>query len=150
MPCPSGSSFRGFGERDSGTKRNVSTTAAIPIGTLMRKIARHPTVSVSAPPTSGPTPIETPTTAPQTPTARARSFASSKVAVMMLIATGFIIDPPTAWTMRKTTSQPTLGASEHSSDPAVKSASPTWNVVRRPMRSAVEPESSSRLARTSV
>jgi hypothetical protein len=69
---------------------------------------------------------------------------------MMDIATGLSIEPPTACTIRKTISQPTLGASEHASDPSVKTASPTWKTRTRPSRSAVEPDSISSDARTNV
>ena len=40
---PTGSKRRGRGARDSGTKRSVSTIAASPTGTLIRKIDRQPT-----------------------------------------------------------------------------------------------------------
>ena len=91
-----------------------------------------------------------PTTPPQTPIARARSFGSMNVLVMMDIATGFSIEPPTAWTIRNATSQPRPGATLHSSEPSEKIARPVWKVRRLPIRSAVEPASISRLASTSV
>jgi len=43
-------------------------------------------------------------------------------------------------------SQPRLGATLHSSEPAVNSTSPDWKIRRRPIRSAIEPETMSRLA----
>ncbi len=70
--------------------------------------------------------------------------------VMIAIATGFSIDPPTAWIMRKTTKVVRLGAKLHNSEPAEKTVSPNMNVRLRPSRSAVEPDSISRLASTSV
>ena len=73
-----------------------------------------------------------------------------KVLVMIDMATGFSIDPPTAWTMRKMMSDVRLGARLQSRDPAAKVSSPMTKVRRRPRRSAVEPESMSRLASTSV
>lgn len=69
---------------------------------------------------------------------------------MIDIATGLSIDPPTACTMRKTTSQVRLGARLHSSEPRLKTVSPTVKTRRRPSRSAVEPDSISSDARTSV
>ncbi len=69
---------------------------------------------------------------------------------MMDIATGLSMDPPTACTMRNAISQPRLGARLHSPEPTVKTARPTWKTRRRPTRSAVAPDSISRLARTSV
>ena len=43
--------------------------AASPTGRLIRKIDRQPTEETSVPPTIGPSAIEMPNTAPQTPTA---------------------------------------------------------------------------------
>ena len=88
--------------------------------------------------------------AAQTPMARARSRRSVNVLVMIDIATGLSMDPPMAWTIRKTISQPRPGARLHSSEPTVKTLRPAWKVLRRPMRSAVAPENISRLASTSV
>src|SRR4051794_15928727 len=101
---------RGRGARDSGTKRNVSAIARTPNGTLIRKIHDQPSDDTSAPPTTGPSAIEAPKTAPQTPTACARSRGSVNVLVMIDIATGFIIEAPTAWRTRKATSASTLDA----------------------------------------
>jgi len=91
-----------------------------------------------------------PTTPAHTPIARARSRGSVKTLVTMDSATGFSIDPPMACSARNAISVPTLGATPHSSEPRLNSASPVWNVRRRPIRSAVEPDSMSRLASTSV
>ena len=63
---------------------------------LIQKIDRQPSEETSAPPTIGPSAIEIPNTAPQTPTACARSRGSVKVLVMIDIATGLSIEPPTA------------------------------------------------------
>ena len=52
-------------------------------------------METSAPPTIGPSAIEMPNTAPQMPTACARSRGSVKVLVMIDIATGFSIEAPT-------------------------------------------------------
>ena len=60
----------------------------------MKKIERHPTEVTSTPPTTGPRAMETPTTAPQIPTAWARSRGMVKVFVMIDMATGFSIEPP--------------------------------------------------------
>ena len=117
---------------------------------LIQKIDRHPTEVTSSPPTTGPRAMDTPTTAAQTPMAWARSRGMVKVLVMIDMATGLSIDPPTAWTMRKTISSVRLGARLHSSEPAAKVSSPMTKVRRRPSRSAVEPESMSRLASTRV
>ena len=116
----------------------------------MKKIERHPTVVTSTPPTTGPKARETPTTAPQIPTAWARSRGMVNVFVMIDMATGFSMDPPTAWTMRKMTRVPRLGARLQRRDPTANVHSPMMKVRRRPKRSAVEPEIIRRLASTSV
>jgi hypothetical protein len=92
----------------------------------------------------------TPTTAPQIPIACARSRESLKVLRMIDIATGLSIDPPIACSIRKTTSQVRLGARLQASDPIVKVTRPIWKTLRRPKRSAIDPESMRRLASTSV
>jgi hypothetical protein len=70
--------------------------------------------------------------------------------VMIDMATGLSIEPPTACTARKAISQPSPGATLHSSEPSPNSIRPRRKMRRRPSRSAVEPDSISRLARTSV
>ncbi len=80
--------------------------AASPTGTLTQKMARQPTALTSTPPRTGPAARLSPITLPQTPIARARRAGSVKVLTMIAIATGLSIDPPTAWSMRKATSQP--------------------------------------------
>ena len=117
---------------------------------LTQKIERQPTRSTSTPPRSGPAAIDTPKTAPQTPMARARSLRSVNVLTMIDIATGLSIEPPRACSMRKPTSALVVGARLHSSDPRPKTARPSWNVRRRPKRSAIDPDSMSKLATTTV
>ena len=91
-----------------------------------------------------------PNPAPQIPTACARSRGSVNVLVMIDIATGLSIEPPTAWSTRNATSASTLGARLHSSDASVNTARPVTNTRRRPNRSPIEPENISRLASTTV
>ena len=78
----------------------VSVMAATTTGMLSQKIACQPIASTSAPPTTGPRAIESPTVPPQMPIARARSRASRTVLVMIDIATGFSIEPPIACSIR--------------------------------------------------
>src|SRR4051812_47527622 len=85
---PAGSNRRGLGAIDSGTKRSVRRIAARPTGTVTQKLARHPIAEPSVPPTTGPSAMETPNTAPQMPTACARSRGSENVFVTMDMATG--------------------------------------------------------------
>ncbi|SKZ07403.1 Uncharacterised protein [Mycobacteroides abscessus subsp. abscessus] len=139
-----------MGERDSGTRMAVSTIAIRQIGRLIQNTARHPMVSMSTPPTIGPAAIEIPTTDPHTPIARARSRGSTKICVMIDIATGLSIDPPTACRARAAIRTPTLGARLHASDPTANVTRPIWNNRFRPYRSAVAPDTINRLASTSV
>jgi hypothetical protein len=124
--------------------------ASTPTGRLSQKIERQPIVCTSTPPTKGPAAMLRPATPAQTPMARARSRRSVKVLVMIDMATGLSIEPPTACTMRNAISRPTVGAMLHSSEPTLNSTRPTWNVRRLPSRSAVEPDSTSSAASTSV
>ena len=117
---------------------------------MSQKIARQPTPWISAPPTSGPSAIEIPTTEPQTPIARARSAGTSKVFTMMLIATGFSIVPPSACTTRARISSSMLPARLQPSEPTMNSPIPNVNTRRRPSRSAVDPANISRHASTMV
>ena len=137
---------RGWGARDSGTYIAVSTIATSPTGRLTKNTARQPIESTSAPPTIGPSARLIPNIAPQTPIACARSRGSSNTLRTIDIATGLSIAPPTACTTRAAMRKPRLGASAHSSEPSENTTRPVWNVNRRPIRSAVEPASISRLA----
>ncbi len=63
------------------TRVSVSTIAAMPIGTLTKKIHSHPSPSVMSPPISGPTATAPPTVAPQIPIAEARWRPSNSWAI---------------------------------------------------------------------
>ena len=70
--------------------------------------------------------------------------------LMIDIATGLSIDPPIACRNRAPISTSMVGARLHASDPTAKMTSPMRNIRLRPNRSAVAPESMSRLARVRV
>ena len=124
--------------------------AAAPSGTLSRKIHSQPAEETSAPPTIGPSAMDAPKTAPHTPTACARSRGSVKVLVMIDMATGLSIEAPTPCRTRKATSSSTVGAMLQRTEATVKTPRPRTSVRRRPSRSAIDPEKSSRLAITTV
>src|SRR5690242_12068701 len=84
------------------------------------------------------------------PIARARSAGSTNTLRMIDIATGLSIEPPIAWSTRAAIRAAGVGATAHSSEPSENTSRPTWNTRFRPTRSAVEPASMSRLARTRV
>ena len=88
---PTGSRWLWSGSLDSRSCFADSTTAAIPIGMLTRKIHRHESHDVSRPPASGPIATAAPTVAPHTPNAVPRSrpwnsCESSASAVANMIA----------------------------------------------------------------
>lgn len=147
---PIGSMPRGLADFDSGTKTVVSTRAIATIGRLIQNTDCQPRLSMSTPPTMGPRAVEMPTTAPHTPTARARSTRPVKTVVMIDMATGFSMEPPMAWRKRAPIRISMVGAMLHSSDPAAKVSRPMRNTRLRPKRSAAAPESMSRLARVRV
>ena len=129
-------------DRDSSTRQTVTISANTPTGMLTRKIPRQSHSVVITPPSTGPSADEMPTTAPQMPKATPRSrprklcpSSASDVAIM--------IAPPIPWPLRDKISISGLTATPHSSDPAVKIASPIVNSSLRPYRSASEPEVSS-------
>src|SRR5580692_8081393 len=138
---PTGSSLRLTAARDSGTYRAVKMIAATPTGMFTQNTPRQPTESTRAPPMTGPVATEMPNVDPQKPIALARSFGSVNVLVTIDIATGLSIDPPTACTARNATRAPRLGARLQASEPRVNTARPIWNTLRRPTRSATEPDS---------
>jgi hypothetical protein len=109
---------------DSGTNTAVSTRAAAQIGRLIQNTERQPMVSMSNPPTIGPSAIEIPTTPPQTPRARARSTGLVKICEMMDRATGLSIEPPTACTKRAPISVSIVGARLQAREPRANSVSP--------------------------
>ncbi|SKU43582.1 Uncharacterised protein [Mycobacteroides abscessus subsp. abscessus] len=121
---PTGSMSRMVADLVSGTKTAVSTKASTHTGRLIQNTARQPTHWINNPPTIGPSAIDMPTTAPQNPSALARSTRPVKTCEMMESATGFSIDPPTAWSRRAAMSSPTVGATLQSSEPIAKIDSP--------------------------
>src|ERR1700722_14900674 len=148
--CPTGSSLRLTAARDSGTYSAVRTMAATPIGMLTQNTPRQPTESTRAPPMTGPVATDRPNVDPQKPIALARSLGSVNVLVTIDIATGLSIEPPTACSARNATRAPRPGATLHASEPTVKTARPIWNPIRRPTRSATDPDSISSEAITSM
>jgi hypothetical protein len=148
--CAGRSIFRGRSARDSRMKRAVKPSPMTPSGMFTQKIDRQPRLSTSRPPRSGPAAMATPKAAPQIPTARARSLGSRNVLTMIDIATGLSIEPPIACNARDATSTRAFGATLQSNEPILKATSPTWNVLRRPKRSAIAPARSRKLATTMV
>jgi hypothetical protein len=124
--------------RDSSMNTSAAATAAIPIGTLMKKIQLQWMCSVIAPPTSGPIASASAETPTQMPIARPRS-RGGKVTAMIESVAGFISAAPSPCTMRQTISPPALRARPHPSEAIVNTTRPTMKTRRRPNRSASLP-----------
>ena len=115
----------------------------------MRKIRRQSTSSVSVPPSSTPTAAPAPPTAPQAPSAFARSPPPVKAAMMIASAAGESMAAPRPWPARAANSVAAPPASAEASEASVKTLRPARNTRRRPSRSAARPPSSSRLPKIS-
>ena len=112
--------------------------ATAPMGTLTKKIQRHPMALVMAPPTSGPTATAPPVTAPKIPKAVPRSFPwkawairASEVANMMA--------PPTPCTARDRFSMSESVERPQVSEARENTASPTAKTIAAPEHVADHP-----------
>ena len=124
------------------TARTAGTISAQAIG-LTNITQRHPGPCTRAPPARIPIPDDSPATAPQIPSARARSEPVN-VVVSVESAAGSINAAPMPWTSLATTNTPELPASPPVSDPTPTSAVPMSRTRLRPNRSARRPPSSIR------
>ncbi len=115
----------------SATWRNA-TSARITSGTLIRKAARHVTMSTSSPPTTGPISPVAAAAAAHSPMARDRCTWSANVAVMIASEPGTSSAPAAPWSRRATTSSSSVGARPHSTEVIPKPVSPIANSRRRP------------------
>ena len=97
----------------------------------MRKIARQPTVSISQPPSTGPTAPAIAPAAAQKPTARLRA-APSKAPPSTARLLGSIIAAPIPCTARAAISQARLGAAAQAAEPAAKATMPITSSRRLP------------------
>jgi hypothetical protein len=123
--------------------------ARTPTGTLMKKIQPQCKCSAMTPPTSGPMASASAETPAQIPIAIPRCRGGN-VAVMIERVAGFIRAAPTPWTIRAPMSHSALGAMPHAREAAVKIASPTTKMSRRPRRSASFPPVSITTAKVSA
>ncbi len=73
---------------DSGIKARAMASPIRPTGRLIKKTERHPKLSISGPPMSGPNTADAAKAEDQIPSAWARSFPSRKVTVMIAMAVG--------------------------------------------------------------
>ena len=112
--------------------------AAMPIGTLMKKIHGQLKYVMSAPPTVGPAMVARPATPPQTPNAAPRRSGGNSV-VMMDRVCGVRMAPPMPWRMRKAMSSVAFCEMPHSADATVKTKRPMAKRLRCPYRSPSRP-----------
>ena len=135
MATPTRSSRSARGAFDSARKRVAAARAAIPMGTLTRKIGRHSSpsrlASISSPPTSGPVMVASPMVAPNMPKAVARS-RGGKVTWMTERIWGNMTAPNRPWRTREPISMDGLWASPQRAEARVKPAMPIMNRRLRP------------------
>ena len=122
----------------------------MPTGTLTKKIQRHESDCVSAPPSTSPTAEPPIAIAAQTPSALARSFPSANVVEMIESAAGEMSAAPRPWSARKPISSPEVVAIPSSKDAPVKTTRPMRKSLFRPRRSPARPPSRRKPAKTSV
>ena len=138
------------GAFDSGTKRTDSSHAAMPTGTLTKKIHSHDSSSTRIPPSSRPNAAPPAAIALQTPSALVRSGPSAKVVVMIESAAGETSAAPRPWSARAAISISEDGESPHSSEANENSATPARKIFLRPSRSPARPPSSRKPPNSSV
>ncbi len=107
-----------------------------------RQPSSVPTASISRPPASGPTAVETPMTLPSRPKALARS-APWNICWMSPEVCGATMPAAVPWISRNSTSQEALGASPHAAEASVNTASPNRKAWRRPRMSPSRPAGTS-------
>ncbi len=149
VAAPGQSTGSASGARDSASLFRVSAIAAIPIGTLTKKIHSQPRPSVSTPPTRGPIATAPPIVAPQIPKAVARSGPWNSWAISARVVAS-IPAAPIPWTARKRLSIVGSVASPQASEATVKIPKPIVKTRRRPIRSPSDPAVSSSEASVSA
>jgi hypothetical protein len=130
---PTTSSF-GRGPKLSRSRDSDSGTTASPIGTLSQKIQCQSAALMTAPPTTGPPATASPPIPAQTPIAPPR-FSSGNASLIRVSVSGNTSAAPAPCATRAATSAPTLGDSAAAAEAAVKIATPTAYMRRRPNRS---------------
>ncbi len=149
VKSPGKSIGSGSGARTFLTLTSVRTMAAIPIGTLTKKIHSQPRASVRMPPISGPIATAPPTVAPQMPIAFPRSRPSNSCAISAS-AVENIAAAPTPCRPRAKLRMVGSEASPQRNEAKTKSPKPMLNTRRRPRRSPIEPKTSRKEASVSA
>ena len=124
-----------------GSVRSPTRKAARPMGTLMRKMDSHGNAVTSMPPTVGPNIMPSETNVETMPSARPRcSVGNASVTMPMLLA--MALAAPMPCTARAQMSTGSVVESPQSSEPRVKSATPSWNRRTLPRASPRRPKMS--------
>ncbi len=129
----------------SGRMRSASAMPRIPIGTLIAKIQCQLANSISTPPIGGPSAAAALATTAIIASPRPR-WAGGKTSAVVASASGARMPAPTACSTRNAISALMDQASEHSSEPIVKTVIPIRKNRRRPNWSASRPIETSRTA----
>ena len=120
----------------------------MPIGRLIRKIHRHPKLSVRYPPSTGPRAGAATVGIDRIADARARS-SGGNARKSRVIPTGVSIPPPTPWANREAINMLIELASLHISEAPIKIDSANMNVCFVPKRSPTQPDTGIHTARLS-
>ncbi len=147
-PAPTGSGRVAAGFLESGTRTRAPTNPKTAIGTLTRKIDPHQNLESSRPPAMGPMAMPSPMVPAQVPMARARSWGSRKMSLMIDSDAGMVKAAPTPMIPRHAMSGCTEPDRAAPIDPAANRVSPKRKNLLRPNRSARLPPTSSRPAKT--
>ena len=119
---PSAGARRGA---SAGSVHSPAAKAAMPTGTLTKKIDSQGKAATSMPPSTGPHMRPSDTNVLTIPRARPRSCVGNvSVTIPMLLERA--LDAPTPCTTRAATSTGSVVARPHNSEPSVKSATPSW------------------------
>ena len=132
--------------RASGSSRAPATRPTAPTGTLTRNTQRQ-SASTSSPPITGPRPAAMPPIAAQLRMACGRR-SGAVLTSSSASEVGIRAAAPAACRARAATSQPTPGATAHSTEATVKAARPRRKPRRCPYRSASRPATTSSAAKT--
>ena len=131
-PSPGRSSGGTAGSRDSGTSTYAAPAVSRASGASAQKTLPHAKCSSSSPPTTGPAATPMPTTAPQTPSAAARSRRSRKVLLMIDSVVGKITAAAAPIANRAAISAPAESTTAPTMLAAANPSRPRISAGRRP------------------
>ncbi len=142
-------SMRGAcGSREVGTLTATSPAPNTATGAITKKMLDHEEISISQPPTIGPSAIATPVVAPHSPIARARSERPVKMFEISDSVAGNTIAAPRPMKQRATISWPAVAVRPPATLASPNTARPASSMPLRPKRSLRLPHTSSSAANT--